>query len=543
MAKFAAKDSNKNITLSPHGTGKVVVGTGAADATVQSDGNHNLVLQTGNATTGSISITDGADGDIAISPNGTGTVVVNTDLDVDNINVNGNAITSTNTDGNIDLTPNGTGEVNISKVDIDSGTIDGTDITVGSSKTLNVSAGTLTTSTAQKTAIVDGGKGNLTKSDVGLSNVTNDAQVPASGGSFTGNVSFSDNNITNVGDISLDTISSDAGTSIGVTLGTDSGDDFNVGSGKLVVEGDTGRTGIGNSAPDNILHIKAADPCVWIEDTETSGPSAVVDLRFAEGTGPDNWVGLGMKALDLVFYTGNSGNTATTPVGTGNVRMTVKSTGKVGIGTDSPDTLLEVNAGAAACITTDRSNSGAHIQFDSNGAEKGSISESGGTVSYNPFTGSHYGWIDGSCELGKVLIMTGINQHAYNDATQEIIYGIEECSTENDSKFLGTYLSVMNPDNDRTIGDSDNSANPDLVMAVGNGKMWVVDEGSNITQGDHLITSSTQGHARKDPQTATFSYVIGRAGEPVNWSEVSETVGSKKHKLISVLFDVCIVKN
>ena len=35
MAKFAAKDSNKNITLSPHGTGKVVVGTGAADATVQ----------------------------------------------------------------------------------------------------------------------------------------------------------------------------------------------------------------------------------------------------------------------------------------------------------------------------------------------------------------------------------------------------------------------------------------------------------------------------------------------------------------------------
>ena len=521
MAKFAAKDSNKNITLSPHGTGKVVVGTGAADATVQSDGNHNLVLQTGNATTGSISITDGADGDIAISPNGTGTVVVNTDLDVDNINVNGNAITSTNTDGNIDLTPNGTGEVNISKVDIDSGTIDGTDITVGSSKTLNVSAGTLTTSTAQKTAIVDGGKGNLTKSDVGLSNVTNDAQVPASGGTFTGNVSFGDNNITNVGNIALDSISSDSASSINVSLGSDSGDDF-------------------NTAPSGILHIKTGDPCVWIEDEETSGPSAVADLRFAEGVGPDNWVGLGMKALNLVFYTGNSGNTST---GAGNARMTLDSSGKLGIGTASPDTLLEVNAGAAACITTDRSNSGAHIQFDSNGSEKGSISESGGTVSYNPFTGSHYGWIDGSCELGKVLIMTGVNQHAYNDATQEIIYGIEECSTENDSRFLGTYLSVMNPDNDRTIGDSDNSANPDLVMAVGNGKMWVVDEGSNITQGDHLITSTTQGHARKDPQTATFSYVIGKAGEPVDWSEVSETIGSKKHKLISVLFYAFTIKN
>ena len=65
--------------------------------------------------------------------------------------------------------------------------------TVAHTGTLNVSGGTLTTSTAQKTAIVDGGKGNLTKSDVGLSNVTNDAQVPASGGTFSGNVAYTGN--------------------------------------------------------------------------------------------------------------------------------------------------------------------------------------------------------------------------------------------------------------------------------------------------------------------------------------------------------------
>jgi hypothetical protein len=131
MAKFAAKDSNKNITLSPHGTGKVVVGTGAADATVQSDGNHNLVLQTGNSTTGSISITDGSNGNIAITPNGTGEVDISkvdidagaidgvtigtnsavTDLRVDNIKVDGNTISSTNTDGDISISPNGTGEL------------------------------------------------------------------------------------------------------------------------------------------------------------------------------------------------------------------------------------------------------------------------------------------------------------------------------------------------------------------------------------------------------------------------------------------------
>lgn len=69
--------------------------------------------------------------------------------------------------------------------------------------------------------------------------INEDGTIPITGTVSLPATSFGDNNITNVGDISLDTISSDAGTSIGVTLGTDSGDDFNVGSGKLLVEGDT----------------------------------------------------------------------------------------------------------------------------------------------------------------------------------------------------------------------------------------------------------------------------------------------------------------
>ena len=51
-----------------------------------------------------------------------------TTLDVDNINVNGNTISSTNNNGVINLTPNGTGDVNISNVDINGGNIDGTEI-------------------------------------------------------------------------------------------------------------------------------------------------------------------------------------------------------------------------------------------------------------------------------------------------------------------------------------------------------------------------------------------------------------------------------
>mgnify|MGYP001327320960 CR=1 FL=1 len=59
------------------------------------------------------------------------------------------AADGTDVDININITPKGAGEVNLPKVDIDAGTIDGvtiatSDITVGAGKTLNVSAGTLT---------------------------------------------------------------------------------------------------------------------------------------------------------------------------------------------------------------------------------------------------------------------------------------------------------------------------------------------------------------------------------------------------------------
>ncbi len=78
----------------------------------------------------------------------TGAANVTGDLDVDNININGNAIISTDSNGNIDLTPNGTGEVNISKVDIDSGAIDNT--TIGAA---TAAAGTFTAIAGESAAI------------------------------------------------------------------------------------------------------------------------------------------------------------------------------------------------------------------------------------------------------------------------------------------------------------------------------------------------------------------------------------------------------
>ena len=66
-------DSNIDIAIKPKGTGETVVGTGAANATITSSGAHDLILDTNSGTnSGTITITDGSNGDITIAPNGTG---------------------------------------------------------------------------------------------------------------------------------------------------------------------------------------------------------------------------------------------------------------------------------------------------------------------------------------------------------------------------------------------------------------------------------------------------------------------------------------
>jgi hypothetical protein len=70
-------DSNINLELRPKGTGEVQIGTGAATATLTSSGAYDLTLDTnGGTNSGTITITDGANGNITATPNGTGVVEV-----------------------------------------------------------------------------------------------------------------------------------------------------------------------------------------------------------------------------------------------------------------------------------------------------------------------------------------------------------------------------------------------------------------------------------------------------------------------------------
>jgi hypothetical protein len=71
----ASGETNVDVHIKPKGSGETRIGTGAAAATLTTSGAYDLVLDTNSGTnSGTITITDGADGNINIAPNGTGVV-------------------------------------------------------------------------------------------------------------------------------------------------------------------------------------------------------------------------------------------------------------------------------------------------------------------------------------------------------------------------------------------------------------------------------------------------------------------------------------
>jgi hypothetical protein len=147
--KITARTTNSDLTLLPNGTGKISLsglkwptadgsnghalktngsGTLSFGAVTASAGGSNTQIQYN--STGSVA------GDTGFTTDGAGSVNISGDLDVDNLNLNGNTIISTNANGDINVTPNGTGKF------VPSGGV-AFSAYVGSS--FNVSASTITT--------------------------------------------------------------------------------------------------------------------------------------------------------------------------------------------------------------------------------------------------------------------------------------------------------------------------------------------------------------------------------------------------------------
>ena len=176
---------------------------------------------------------------------------VDTNVAVAGVTLSGTTLSADGTDANIDIniTPKGTGEVNLTKVDIDNGTIDGTDVTVGSGKTLDVSAGTLTLADDQISGDkVEGGTINavtvntLTSTTVNATTV--DTNIVAAGVTLSGTTLSADGtdadidiNITpkGTGEVNLPKVDIDNGTIDGTDITVGSGKTLDVSAGTLTL--------------------------------------------------------------------------------------------------------------------------------------------------------------------------------------------------------------------------------------------------------------------------------------------------------------------
>jgi hypothetical protein len=283
----------------------------------------------------------------------------------------------------------------------------------------------------------------------------------------------------------------------------------------MYLDGGTGRVGINTQAPTetltvvgnaNVINAAANKSYRW----RTSGSA----LDF-EGGGADMYLSVWSDAAYsatqrqyLRMYSGSS-------------RMDVSAT----------YTYFNPSTTSGNVIDVNRSTAGTLIGFALAGTIQGSIGVSGTTVSYNAFTGSHYALSDENIERGFLVSMTGNNQRRNpNDYASEPFYGIEKTATANDPKVLGSMLGIV----DGAKGLS--MDNPYQVMSVGNGDMWVSDEGGDIEPGDYLISSNLAGYAMKDTGEFAESNIVARASDGVNWSNETKIVNGHKVRKISVLF-------
>ena len=192
---------------------------------------------------------------------------------------------------------------------------------------------------------------------------------------------------------------------------------------------------------------------------------------------------------------------------------------------------------AIRCGTDDNSGTNTMLTFqDGNGDGIGTITSSGGTVTYGAFTAHHEvnvpdadnpsddtdAYAYGTLVEVVSVYLTDTNKRG------SIRYTVQKSQTANSKKVLGAYCSNMGP-NPMVPTTGTYANNLHMISISGDGHILCNNSGGNISVGDGICTSSTAGIGAK--ATDNPSMIVGIAQEDVTFSG-SET------KLVPVQFGV-----
>jgi hypothetical protein len=224
------------------------------------------------------------------------------------LDVNGNGLVSTS-NGNIALTPNGTGVVRIDgNVDIQSGTIDLKNSGSRSKINFYCESGNAHAQALQAAPHSESASNTLTLPSTGgdVDLVSTASTATLTNKTFGDNVSFGDNNITNVGDIAVDSISAD-GTDINVAISDNSATAFTIKQGSdnyFVV--DTGNSSesiaIGTGISGTAITLGHSTSEVTVADNLT----VTGDLTVSGTTTTVNSTTVNLNDHNIVLDSGNS---------------------------------------------------------------------------------------------------------------------------------------------------------------------------------------------------------------------------------------------
>ena len=402
---------------------------------------------------------------VSASAGGTfsGNVAVNARLDVDNIRIDGNTISSTDTNGDITLDPDGTADLIVASGNVGIGTS-----TVDSALHIEQDASGVTETSGSTLKIHNTNASGRSK--ISLHNSAETA---------SGSIYYD----TDSGMLALQ-----GDTGAGVVIQTSGNNE------RLRVD-TSGVVGIG-LVPSGTEKLQVSGQIKASQDGSASAPAFVLN----DG--------------DTGFYR-PSNNTMGFTVG-GTERARILSSGALCVGKTSTSTANNgavFEAGQLSSVTRDgtpfrvrrNSSDGTLIEFYQDGSQEGSISVSGTTVSYN---GGHLArWsqlADNTKDISivKGTVMTNLDQMAEwtkDGVTEdnEQLNCMAVSSVEGDANVAGVFVNWDDDDEDYTA-DMNVAMTGDMVIRIASGTtvargdlLMSAGDGTAKPQGDDIVRSKT----------------------------------------------------